>query len=171
MTSWHRDHYENVYVVVAGVKHFALLPPADGWRMGVRSFPQARWAETVGSGLELRPTGDAVLWSTAPPAFQAESPGPGAGASGGDGPADGAAATHVAPPPYYAASDLPAPIHVSVRPGQTLYLPAGWWHCVAQGPRTLAVNYWHDRHWGAAAAAAAAADALAVCARLADPEP
>lgn len=37
------------------------------------------------------------------------------------------------------------PIHVSLLPGETLYLPAGWWHHVRQAAETtIAVNWWYD---------------------------
>ena len=36
------------------------------------------------------------------------------------------------------------PIHVTVKAGETLYLPAGWWHHVRQEGFTVAVNYWYD---------------------------
>ncbi|KAL7282542.1 hypothetical protein ACG7TL_004013 [Trametes sanguinea] len=42
---------------------------------------------------------------------------------------------------------LPAeahPIHITVNAGETLYLPAGWWHYVRQRGFTVAVNYWYD---------------------------
>lgn len=43
---------------------------------------------------------------------------------------------------------LPAeahPIHVNLLPGETLYLPAGWWHHVRQATETtIAVNWWYD---------------------------
>lgn len=51
---------------------------------------------------------------------------------------------------------LPAdisPIHVYLRPGETLYLPAGWWHYVEQAKETtIAINWWYDMemhgmHW------------------------
>jgi len=51
---------------------------------------------------------------------------------------------------------LPAdvsPIHVRLRPGETLYLPAGWWHYVEQAKEiTIAINWWYDMemrgmHW------------------------
>ena len=28
--------------------------------------------------------------------------------------------------------------------GESLYLPAGWWHYVRQTEVTIAVNYWYD---------------------------
>jgi jumonji domain-containing protein 7 len=52
------------------------------------------------------------------------------------------------------------PIHISLKAGETLYLPAGWWHHVRQGreedeiggergeqikeEKTIAVNWWYD---------------------------
>ena len=36
------------------------------------------------------------------------------------------------------------PINISVRAGETLYLPAGWWHFVEQEGFTIAVNHWYD---------------------------
>ncbi|KAJ7548776.1 hypothetical protein O6H91_07G026400 [Diphasiastrum complanatum] len=41
VTSFHKDHYENMYVMVAGEKHFTLLPPVDVHRLYVRSYPSA----------------------------------------------------------------------------------------------------------------------------------
>jgi len=41
---------------------------------------------------------------------------------------------------------LLSPLHVSVYPGETLYLPFLWYHHVSQrgSPRTIAVNHWMD---------------------------
>lgn len=46
-----------------------------------------------------------------------------------------------------------SPIHVRLRPGEMLYLPAGWWHYVEQAKEiTIAINWWYDMemrgmHW------------------------
>ncbi len=37
------------------------------------------------------------------------------------------------------------PIYITVNAGESLYLPAGWWHYVRQSEMTIAVNYWYDR--------------------------
>ncbi|KAE9446270.1 hypothetical protein C3L33_21833, partial [Rhododendron williamsianum] len=37
VTSFHRDHYENLYAVVTGEKHFLLLPPTDVHRMYIQT--------------------------------------------------------------------------------------------------------------------------------------
>ena len=36
------------------------------------------------------------------------------------------------------------PIQITVNAGESLYLPAGWWHYVRQTGITIAVNYWYD---------------------------
>ncbi len=36
------------------------------------------------------------------------------------------------------------PITITVQAGESLYLPAGWWHYVRQSELTIAVNYWYD---------------------------
>lgn len=36
------------------------------------------------------------------------------------------------------------PIQIVVNAGESLYLPAGWWHYVRQTEVTVAVNYWYD---------------------------
>lgn len=43
-TSFHKDHYENLYTVVSGQKHFLLLPPTDVHRMYIRQYPAAHYS-------------------------------------------------------------------------------------------------------------------------------
>ena len=43
-TSFHKDHYENLYAVVTGSKHFLLLPPTDVHRMYIRDYPAAQYS-------------------------------------------------------------------------------------------------------------------------------
>lgn len=42
-TSFHKDHYENLYVVIAGEKRFLLLPPTDVHRMYIREYQAANY--------------------------------------------------------------------------------------------------------------------------------
>lgn len=35
-------------------------------------------------------------------------------------------------------------VAVQVNAGDALYIPEGWWHCVASDPETIAVNFWYD---------------------------
>lgn len=43
-TSFHKDHYENLYAVVTGRKHFLLLPPTDVHRMYICDYPAAQYS-------------------------------------------------------------------------------------------------------------------------------
>lgn len=43
-TSFHKDHYENLYAVVCGEKHFLLLPPTDVHRLYIRDYPAAQYS-------------------------------------------------------------------------------------------------------------------------------
>lgn len=36
------------------------------------------------------------------------------------------------------------PLQVTLRAGDTLYLPFGWWHHVRQSGTTIALNWWYD---------------------------
>lgn len=47
VTSFHKDHYENLYAVVSGEKHFTLLPPTDVHRMYVKKYRVAQYERTV----------------------------------------------------------------------------------------------------------------------------
>uniref|UniRef100_A0A7I4D4Y9 JmjC domain-containing protein n=1 Tax=Physcomitrium patens TaxID=3218 RepID=A0A7I4D4Y9_PHYPA len=47
VTSFHKDHYENLYAVVSGEKHFTLLPPTDVHRMYVKKYPAAHYERTL----------------------------------------------------------------------------------------------------------------------------
>lgn len=42
-TWFHKDHYENLYAVITGQKHFLLLPPTDVHRMYIRNYPAAQY--------------------------------------------------------------------------------------------------------------------------------
>lgn len=42
-TTFHKDHYENLYAVLRGKKVFHLLPPTDVYRMGLQLYPAAQY--------------------------------------------------------------------------------------------------------------------------------
>ncbi|KAI0375825.1 Clavaminate synthase-like protein [Pilatotrama ljubarskyi] len=119
VTSIHSDPYENIYTVIRGSKQFTLLPPTEGWCLKERRYPHATYVRSpTTSQLELVPSPadtPLVRWSSVT-----------------DPTAPGAL-----PPEAH-------PIHVTVNAGETLYLPAGWWHYVRQQGFTVAVNYWYD---------------------------
>uniref|UniRef100_J3MYL9 JmjC domain-containing protein n=1 Tax=Oryza brachyantha TaxID=4533 RepID=J3MYL9_ORYBR len=135
-TSFHKDHYDNIYVVVSGEKHFLLLPPTEHHRLYVRDYPAARYvAEPEGEGdptlkLELEEPERIVPWSSVDPYP----------------PSPEETAAQVSSFPLY--FEGPRPIHCTVRAGEMLYLPSMWFHHVSQSPGpnglTIAVNYWYD---------------------------
>ncbi|TDL29489.1 Clavaminate synthase-like protein [Rickenella mellea] len=119
VTSIHNDPYENIYTVIRGTKHFTLFPPTEGWCMKERSYPHARYTRlTSHSPLELTPTPcgtPLVRWSSIQdPTDQAQLP------------------------------PEASPLQITLHPGDTLYLPAGWWHYVRQSGITIALNWWYD---------------------------
>lgn len=144
------DPYENIYTVIRGTKDFTLLPPTEGWCLqgsyrGLtifvtyhllniltcpeRFYPHATYTRpSPASTLTLTPsplTTSPIRWSS------------------------------ILNP--HLPDTLPReahPIHISLKAGETLYLPAGWWHHVRQGldanaeelkeEKTIAVNWWYD---------------------------
>jgi len=132
VTSIHSDPYENIYTVIRGTKHFTLLPPTEGWCLQERKYPHATYTRpSPGSALTLTPSSASttpIRWSSI---TNPHLPG-------------------TLPPEAH-------PIHISLKAGETLYLPAGWWHHVRQGldgnnmngereeeEKTIAVNWWYD---------------------------
>eukprot|EP00752_Nemacystus_decipiens_P010892 g9685.t1 len=122
----HKDHYENMYCVVRGEKLFTLLPPSDVLFLYEQEYPSGRYryrqrnGENGGRGgfeVELE-GGTTVPWI----------------------PVDPACPDLDKYPLFRHAS----PIQCRVGPGDILYLPALWYHRVAQKGITIAVNYWHD---------------------------
>jgi jumonji domain-containing protein 7 len=138
VSSAHSDGYENLMTVLRGEKTFTLLPPMDVALLYKRDFPVARWAHDAaacrggGSGggcWALRPTADAaarVPWIEADP----------------DAP-DAA---------RFPLAAHASPLRLTLRRGETLYLPALWLHQVGVGggarEPTLAVNQWFDMAHG-----------------------
>ncbi|KAI0254391.1 Clavaminate synthase-like protein [Lactifluus subvellereus] len=119
VTSIHSDPYENIYHVVRGSKTFFLLPPTEGWCLRERLYPHARYQrESEDSLLLLKPspsTAPPVRWSSI---LHPERPG--------------------------SLPDTAHPIIIDVKAGETLYLPAGWWHHVRQSGLSIALNWWYD---------------------------
>ncbi|KAI1638612.1 phospholipase A2 [Biscogniauxia mediterranea] len=141
VTALHRDNYENIYVQVAGQKHFALLPALFQPCVNERDLVPASYVRLphqgnngndkedndarVGKGpLELRKDEDETtvpfaIWDPDNPTTRAT-----------------------------AYSHLAEPVRVTLNPGDMLYLPAMWYHKVSQSCSEdgicVAVNYWYD---------------------------
>nr|GEV40471.1 hypothetical protein [Tanacetum cinerariifolium] len=131
-TSFHKDHYENLYAVVTGEKHFVLLPPTDVHRMYIREYPTAQYNYSEETGefqLELENPVRHVPWCSVNPH-----------------PLPKNKEKEMAKFPLY--HNGPKPFEVTVKAGEILYLPSMWFHHVRQTPDnrglTIAVNYWYD---------------------------
>uniref|UniRef100_A0A1D1Z657 JmjC domain-containing protein 7 n=1 Tax=Anthurium amnicola TaxID=1678845 RepID=A0A1D1Z657_9ARAE len=143
-TSFHKDHYENLYAVVTGEKHFLLLPPTDVHRLYVRPFPAAHYVPAAtgaeadadeelleqGLRLELEEPRREVPWCSVDPYPRT--------------PQEASRAREQFPLYFQG----PQPFRCTVRAGDILYLPTMWFHHVRQTPdssgRTIALNFWYD---------------------------
>ncbi|RZC46687.1 hypothetical protein C5167_039636 [Papaver somniferum] len=69
-TSFHKDHYENLYAVITGEKHFLLLPPTDVHRLYIQNYPAARYSLSQETGeltLQLEEPRRHVPWCSVNP--------------------------------------------------------------------------------------------------------
>mmetsp|Transcript_90797 Transcript_90797/g.243167 ORF Transcript_90797/g.243167 Transcript_90797/m.243167 type:complete len:213 (-) Transcript_90797:12-650(-) len=117
VSSVHKDFYENFYTVVRGVKRFVLLPPTDVSWLEEKQFRSARYVRTA-DGFAVEEEDDVVPWIEVDPA----------------------APEQIAAPHFERCS----PVFVEVREGETLFVPALWYHRVTQSEVTIAVNRWYD---------------------------
>eukprot|EP01117_Protostelium_nocturnum_P017055 TRINITY_DN6878_c0_g1_i1.p1 TRINITY_DN6878_c0_g1~~TRINITY_DN6878_c0_g1_i1.p1 ORF type:complete len:329 (-),score=125.44 TRINITY_DN6878_c0_g1_i1:14-1000(-) len=124
ISSLHKDHYENIYAVVTGQKHFTLLPPIDLRYLYEDQFIDSRFEQREnGSWLvkEEHPQ-NKVRWIPVDP--------------------------DNADPIKYPLFKHANPIHCTVKAGEVLYLPSLYYHKVAQKGdkegKTIAINYWYD---------------------------
>ncbi|XP_060973408.1 lysine-specific demethylase JMJ32 [Cannabis sativa] len=131
-TSFHKDHYENLYAVVTGRKHFLLLPPTDVHRMYIRDYPAAQYLysqDTKDFTLELDKPLRYVPWCSVNPY-----------------PSGKNKVEEMEKFPLFFQG--PKPFECTINPGEILYLPSMWFHHVRQSPddngRVIAVNYWYD---------------------------
>ena len=148
VSSWHCDHYDNLHTVVTGEKTFALLPPHSAYALKKRRVTPARWAHND-DACRLGPDRDCWSLNPAPDALPpGETSVPWTSACSKD------------------VAEL-SPFIVHVGKGETLFLPALWYHEVTSGGDaasgfTIAVNAWHEApSLGGLAAAASFAESLA----------
>jgi len=134
-----RDHYENLYCQILGSKTFHLIPPTEYPCLKgpypsptasnpppEQRFPSAHWSPSprYPNTFEIIPQQDSTVpW------------------------------LRMDPPTIITNTDDPfvqacKPLVITIDPGQVLYLPALWFHCVTQTPDTnglcVAVNYWYN---------------------------
>lgn len=123
VTSLHKDHYENIYCVVKGVKRFILLPPTDLPWVAVRSYPSAVYKETSPGKFDVmedKVTGH-VPWIAVDPLDP-----------------------DLSRYPDFANA---SPVECTVESGDVLYLPSLWYHYVRQSHGCIAVNFWYDMEY------------------------
>lgn len=128
-TSMHRDHYENLFTVIRGTKIFTLYPPCEAhFLCEDKPYEVYQWHRAPNDLWSLQPSDSpATPWVPIDPSLPPDS------------------ARNV--PHERFAKALP-PLIVRVHAGQTLFLPAGWYHYVAQeGDKEgfcVCVNWWYD---------------------------
>ncbi|KAF2998405.1 hypothetical protein E8E14_004470 [Neopestalotiopsis sp. 37M] len=124
-TAMHRDNYENIYVQIAGQKHFVLLPALCQPCINEQELRPAIYVRRDGGDnkleLKLEEEGDHVPFAVWDPDR-----------------------SHANTTRY---SHLAQPMRVTLNPGDMLYLPAMWYHKVSQSCSEeglcVAVNYWY----------------------------
>ncbi|KAL5007907.1 hypothetical protein ScPMuIL_016713 [Solemya velum] len=123
ITSMHRDHYENLYCVVRGWKRFILLPPTDLPFVPYESYQAASFKESKDGDFDIidNDVVGQVPWIAIDPLKP-----------------------DLSKYPWYSKA---SPISVTVRQGETLYLPSLWFHHVEQSHGCIAVNYWYDMEY------------------------
>jgi jumonji domain-containing protein 7 len=156
VSSLHKDHYENMYVVVHGEKHFLLFPPADVAFLenGIddQNFRTARFIHRHVSAIdESNGSNDdethAHEFEMALPLTDEKSQSQSPLSTSWRVVVDEDGSTTPWVRPWDELTGPPprtSPVEVIVKKGQVLYLPALWYHQVSQRGKTIAVNYWHD---------------------------
>ncbi|XP_038597069.1 bifunctional peptidase and (3S)-lysyl hydroxylase JMJD7-like isoform X4 [Tachyglossus aculeatus] len=120
VTSLHKDHYENLYCVLSGEKHFLLHPPSDRPFIPYELYTPATYRLAEDGSFEVvdEEAAEKVPWIPLDP---------------------------LAPDLMrYPAYEQARPLRCTLRAGEMLYLPALWFHHVRQSHGCIAVNFWYD---------------------------
>lgn len=125
VTSLHKDNYENIYVQIRGRKHFTLLPPVEMPCVNETPLSFARYCPATEDGEDLVIETNKDIEPIPVPLWDPDEP-------------------DVRPSAY---SRYSKPLHVTLEEGDMMYLPAMWYHKVAQGNGdegfACSVNYWY----------------------------
>ncbi|GKY95881.1 hypothetical protein MPSEU_000548700 [Mayamaea pseudoterrestris] len=142
VSSFHKDHYENLMVVLSGTKVFYLCPPANALLLKQQEYQSGSFVHDQADGTwkvrmdyGANATADnygdkkvfsshRVRWIGADPTSQ----------------------VHLDADPLLSQCHV---IKVEVHAGETLYIPSLWFHKVTQTCETVAVNYWYDMKFDA----------------------
>ncbi|CAG0887506.1 unnamed protein product [Cyprideis torosa] len=110
----HKDHYENLYLVVRGCKKILLFPPTDVAWFPMSQVSQAKWQwDATTSTFQAVPCEDSdhkIPW--------------------------------IRLDPLVSVPKESSPIEVTLNAGDALYLPSLWFHHLRQSHGCVAVNYW-----------------------------
>lgn len=122
VTSIHSDPYENIYTVLRGQKSFTLLPPSDSLHLkGTRPWRCTLTIERMyPHATYTRPVSSLEITPTDSTVRWSSISDPDVDVPGAH------------------------PIHITLEAGDSLYLPAGWWHHVRQKDVTISINWWYD---------------------------
>ncbi|CAO3574566.1 unnamed protein product [Mortierella alpina] len=158
-TSLHKDHYENLYAVIAGRKIFTLIPPTEQFCLHEQTYIAATYVDAQDASTK------AATEASVPSATSSASSSlPSASSSSTSPryklePLDPIVHTKwIALNPShepkeelfekYPRFQMCQPFRVELNPGEILYLPAMWYHQVEQEPdhegKCIAVNWWYD---------------------------
>ncbi|XP_007891362.1 bifunctional peptidase and (3S)-lysyl hydroxylase JMJD7 [Callorhinchus milii] len=123
VTSLHKDHYENLYCVISGEKHFLLLPPTDRPFIPYELFQPATYKVYEDGSFDVIDVenADKVPWIPLDPLDPDLS--------------------------RYPEYSCARPVQCTVRAGEMLYLPSLWFHHVQQSHSCIAVNFWYDMEY------------------------
>jgi jumonji domain-containing protein 7 len=134
VSSLHKDHFENMYIVISGAKTFTLLPPTDIAFLPINTYPTARYQANPNPNYTKHSIQDEYILELTTcncPSEQIEWI-----------PIDpNKRVSAVQRHPWFRYT---RPLHCTVYPGEMLYIPAMWYHRVSQECKTVAVNYWYD---------------------------
>ncbi|KAG8449438.1 hypothetical protein GDO86_016188 [Hymenochirus boettgeri] len=123
VTSLHKDHYENLYCVISGEKHFILHPPSDRPFIPYELYQPATYEVHEDGSFSIidQESTEKVPWIPLDPLD------PDLG--------------------LYPDYGQTKPLNCTVRAGEMLYLPSLWFHHVRQSHGCIAVNYWYDMEY------------------------
>ncbi|GJJ69276.1 peptidyl-lysine (3S)-dioxygenase / protease [Entomortierella parvispora] len=165
-TSLHKDHYENIYAVVAGRKIFTLIPPTEQFCLHEKQYIAATYVDTTNVATQP-PSESGTLEQALQDNLTLQGPS-----------SQSAPISIPTSSPHYILEPLDPltmtkwialnpshepkeelfekyprfqmcqPFRVELNPGEMLYLPAMWYHQVEQEPdhegKCIAVNWWYD---------------------------
>ncbi|KAJ3022883.1 UNVERIFIED_CONTAM: JmjC domain-containing protein 7 [Siphonaria sp. JEL0065] len=157
VTSFHKDHYENIYVVITGSKTFTLIPPSESWALEERTFLTSKYSPSKINDPSEPSTTSTYAWKQEPLYIDPETCDISTDESSNysrmmtrwcslDPLREHDAAIFRQRIGYTKRRGLL--LTVTLERGDVLYLPSLWAHKVEQGDKTMAVNYWYDMNFG-----------------------